>query len=758
MNRNNVFLEAVVWIVTAAMVVTCNPDLEEITCLSHQDCDEGFICSLGSCVLNPEDAGDDAHSDAEVTLAQCAIGESWEDDMEIITHRAIFVNSNTGRDLNDGTPTAPLATLGAAAARVTDNQNIIILAVGSYDWVPVPFKDHQCLEIRGGYAPGDAWIESGQSTITSDTDPVLMFEDVEQARLSDLIIQAPQGRIGSHGYPDEEALLNPALTLDELSSARAGETIEAIVAIRTTLTIRDSTVQSGDGGDGGIGWFGIKGDPGETGSHGDISTSVCGQGTDCDLAGEGASADDCWSEWPGQISIPEIAEGGAGGDGGTATDGPEPGEAGGSIDGEEGANGGTAESIFGETGAPGEEGRDGNGGAAYGYVRNGLWHPIAGASGGFGDYGRGGGGGVGFYLDNGVVHVAGGGGGGGGGCGGMSGGGGGGGGGSIAVLLDNATLYLEASSIHAADGGDGGAGGPGGSGGSGGEGGQGGGFSETIGGAGDGGTGGVGGAGGYGGGGAGGISVAVLLVGESYLYDTNNNSNLESGDPGEGGESRGSFGFSSGSTGFAGEQLYLPLSTSEICPYGSEQLFRWGESETELYCMQRYEVSEASVALGVAEPVIEAHEQPISAPDVEPWIGVTFWEAANSCARAGGYICDAGIYDDACDAGRGFSTLDADDCNFEGSLQPTGSFSECRPDGIEIYDLLGNAAEWYDIGDYSQEEQVAYGGSYADAPGDVQCGFNEVRSADAPDGVDDVGFRCCFVPSELFRTEFLGLN
>ncbi|WP_434386448.1 PE-PGRS family protein [Melittangium boletus] len=188
----------------------------------------------------------------------------------------------------------------------------------------------------------------------------------------------------------------------------------------------------------------------------------------------------------------------------------------------------------GAPGAPGGDGLEGAGGPggeagnALGRLQNDTWVALSGTDGRNGESGGagggGGGGGSSNLYDTYYVYGAGGGGGGAGGCPGLAGRGGQSGGASIALLLIDSQLTLEASQLFTEGGGAGGRGGSGGAGGAGGEGGtQGTSTSykpepQSTAGGGDGGKGGKGGKGGdggHGGNGASGPSVGVWCANSS---------------------------------------------------------------------------------------------------------------------------------------------------------------------------------------------------------------------------------------------------
>jgi hypothetical protein len=157
----------------------------------------------------------------------------------------------------------------------------------------------------------------------------------------------------------------------------------------------------------------------------------------------------------------------------------------------------------GSTGAAGMPGGASAGAASWASLTASGWTPTPGQTGQAGTVGQGGGGG-------GSVDLTGGGGAGGaGGCGGAGGPGGGGGGSSIAVLLFDTTIDLEACALTAGNAGAGGAGAAGQTGQTGGSHGNGFVGSNAC----PGGKGGLGGNGGQGGGGAGGVSAGVIWIG-----------------------------------------------------------------------------------------------------------------------------------------------------------------------------------------------------------------------------------------------------
>ena len=232
----------------------------------------------------------------------------------------------------------------------------------------------------------------------------------------------------------------------------------------------------------------------------------------------------------------------SGGGGGSPMPGGQPGGTG-TPDAEAGLGGTVLECLAntgGHHGAAGEAGADGPGATMRGELSRAGWTPADGADGQNGRPGQGGGGGA--SVDS----TGGGGGGSCGGCGGAAARGGRGGGASIALLVYDSSVRVDACTLSSGQGGDGGNGAPG----------QAGQPQDELGGtraggACNGGRGGPGGDGGASGGGAGGSSIGILFLGQAPQVDS---LEFSIGDPGSAGVG-GDPGVNDGVHGLAAEAV-----------------------------------------------------------------------------------------------------------------------------------------------------------------------------------------------------------
>jgi hypothetical protein len=538
----------------------CRVSVDALECVVDEDCPSGDRCERGVCT-DDGGGGRDASSDVDsgavdAFLPDAGVGPVWAcdyadcpdpfgvdedgDGVDAVVSLTLYVDTENGNDLAEGTPTNPLASLEGALRRLDGSQRFIVLAGDSAVSRSLSVTSQDYLWIAGGYerdAGGD-WRRSPEARSTvAGANPLLVAESVTDLRLEQLDIRSLPGAAGAAGGTSVVGFESPN------APPGAGESSVAIVASGGTLRLGRAAVSAGRGGDGGAGERGFLGSPGEEADDGDPPVlllctdqpELCDEPRGGGAGGPGASC----AEVPGVL---RSGFGGNGGDGASSVEQVNPGWPGASGD-EGGGAGGSARSRDGEEGDGGDVGSVGGGGSGPLCIDADRALPLAivapaGDAGGAGTAGFGGGGGAGGDLDRELLwrYAGGGGGGGGGGCGGGGGGGGAGGGASLGVMLIDADLELTASSVQSVGGGAGGPGGPGGAGGRGGEGGSP--TGENVGSreAGDGGRGGRGGQGGEGGGGAGGASVAVLLVGEARIVapDTGG-SRLSAGSGGDGG-------------------------------------------------------------------------------------------------------------------------------------------------------------------------------------------------------------------------------
>jgi hypothetical protein len=474
-----------------------------------------FACTVVPGIDSPDDAFLDANCDG------------IDGDRAL----AIFV-SPTGTDSNDGlTSTTPVGGFVRAfevfAANPTRVQ--ILVANGTYA-TSAELALPSGVGIYGGY---------GATFITrSDSRAQILASSPTAMRAA--------------GLTSASVLDHMNLTTADQTTLSAGTSTLVVSNSGDLLTLRFVTVLAGRGGPGAPGSAGTNGAVGGTGGNGSGSSS----------GGGGAVGGGAGASGLGQSAGPAgtMGNGGSCGTGGSA--GPSSGGGGLSCgDGNPMPGGGGGTGCTGIVGTPGGAG-DGLGALS----AAGVWTPSVAGSGVAGGRGGGGGGGGAGGGENCTAFGAclscgtgrGGGGGGGGGEGGTPGGGGLGGGASIAVVLINSTLTLQAVRLQTVGGGNGGtgaSGGPGGGGGPGGVGAPSG--SSTEGGGGNGGNGGGGGTGGCGGGGGGGPSVGIWGTGPSSQYRELSATALAIGSGGSGGTSCGTSGSAGTTTNMRDAYPYL---------------------------------------------------------------------------------------------------------------------------------------------------------------------------------------------------------
>jgi hypothetical protein len=380
---------------------------------------------------------------------------------------AIFVSPD-GKDDNDGTQGAPLATL-TKAVEVAAGEKLVLVCDATYD-------EHVSIaagaRVYGGFKCTDWSPEAGKPLFKpSDAGTALRIDTVAV----DVLIEGVSFEVGD--------------------AAAAGETaLTAIVNTSPKVTLRGVSLKAGKGNNGANGSL----------ANFDFPEANTLGGNPEDVAGSGGASKKCTCQ------SPLSSTGGLGGgpvDGGQSGSKGQPDHGGGA--GGDPSAGDCGLGVGGKTGTGSKGANAAASGPSAGASTPGTatqagWQSSAGADGANGPPGQGGGGGA--SLNSGGH----GGGGGCGGCGGNGGTGGKGGGGSIALLALNSPITLEASSLTTADSGNGGAGAAGQL------------AKATIGAGGGvissinscpGGNGGKGGDGGAGGGGAGGISVGIVWKG-----------------------------------------------------------------------------------------------------------------------------------------------------------------------------------------------------------------------------------------------------
>ena len=394
-------------------------------------------------------------------------------------------SNSTPNPMQDGTRANPF-TFPSDALRALEEQNKTLIAI-RVGGTPLTFRLKDGVSLVGGYGLDENWTRSAD----------------RRSRL----IKLPNDTRPHIGL-DGENLSEPIEILDldiELAGSQALDMTNYGVFLKNVsrITLRNVSIQVGNGGDGSGGEIGADGEPGTGGQNG----GSCGTG-----GGDGRGGASNQSSCGGTGFV--------GGDGGRSYDsngspgqtagcGGRGGDYGGGFDsgdrGEDGANG--SQGAFGTVGPPAME--------PHGTLDG--WYTGRGARGGTGENGTpgcgGGGGGGAFWNPN--RRGGGGGQGGGPGCGAQGGTGGHDAGASIGIFLSNVTdVILENVFIRTGNGGTGGPGGQGGFGGIGGPGGNGGdcGGGWVVGRGGKGGKGGDGGGGGSGIAGRGGWSIGMVCV------------------------------------------------------------------------------------------------------------------------------------------------------------------------------------------------------------------------------------------------------
>ncbi len=145
-----------------------------------------------------------------------------------------------------------------------------------------------------------------------------------------------------------------------------------------------------------------------------------------------------------------------------------------------------------------------------------------------------------------------------------------------------------------------------------------------------------------------------------------------------------------------------------------------------------------------------------SKPNVIPWSRVTYEQARQACQAAGMDLCEADVWEEACD-GSGVTrvypygnTYNASTCwgvdTGVSTAQATGSKAGCISSGYAALDLSGNLREWVkEIVAYSADGKVIYqtrGGSFRDGSEALKCAHETVALTEDA-FASNVGFRCC---------------
>ena len=455
------------------------------------------------------EASNDAHADspAEANTNQDAPSDSphhcdtsalpWVDSCVIDEHIAIFVSPLGDNDLDCGTRQHPCSTIdtGLRSARDFHKKRLYICAdKGDYAENVVVTGALDGLEVYGGFKCDD-W--------SYDTSGSLKAKVVGAA-------DQPAWKV--EGLTKGMTLWNLDISAQDASKP-SGSSIAMWIVDSSGVQLHQCDVKAGKGAHGKHGNGGSKGDDGQIpGKFQKGQDAACGTNIPTITTGGGWSQASACGSKGGHGAMGSINQTGAPGDDGTPTD---------HVLDPDAGKGGTGTQVIGENGhdgIPGSAGKPGARGAAAapGKLTKAGYVPGDGNPGaeGFPGQGGGGGGSSASNVGNGTPCVgAAGGAGGMGGCGGKGGYPGKGGGASIALLVWDSAVVLEACDIEAADAGNGGNGGKGGPGGLGVKGGDGGDGDGMVARGGDGGKGGDGGPGGVGSGGSGGDSWAIAFHG-----------------------------------------------------------------------------------------------------------------------------------------------------------------------------------------------------------------------------------------------------
>lgn len=427
-------------------------------------------CSGAACAA-PADAG----PDVEDTGPVCEPAMDPKDHPACVDDTfGVFVDKEGGDDSNAGTRAAPVKSVSAALSKLDGKKRVFLCEGNYFEHITISSP----VSIHGGFACG-TWSYNGTKARFAPNDTGYILQLVlttEPILVTDLALEAVDGRPG--GAPSIASSVaafitrSANVTLRRMSiSAGAGATGEDAP---DAIDYAPESAPDGYGGD-------DPAQPGKARQNPGCTASIGGAG------GREDSPNGRAGQASRSPSFPETSTG-AGGVAGSACD------AGGK----------------GVDGSYGQAGKEGTGAASFGSLDTTGWKPTSGMPGGKGGDGQGGGGGA-WLAGTGI-----GGAGGPGGCGGAGGAGGAGGGSSIALLVFDSAVSVEASTLVAKDAGAGGKGGNG----------QRGQLASASAGAPSdpaeacaGGAGGVGGSGGGGGGGAGGVSAGILYKGPAPTID-----------------------------------------------------------------------------------------------------------------------------------------------------------------------------------------------------------------------------------------------
>jgi hypothetical protein len=423
------------------------------------------------------------------------------------TTGAIFVapSAQGGADTNDGTQSAPVLTVTKAIELAAGINIPIYICAGTYKEHVEVTTDN--LALRGGF--------------TCDSS-VWTYDRGKRARI------APSTKNEALRVKDVNGLEVTDLELVSANATTPGASSVAIfVSGSEDVVFTRLHAAAGNGADG------------ENGVYGEFAYKAAEElaGNDAPDETNGALPVECACE-----GTDIVTRGGRGGDAQGDGNVGQPSELGAGEGGVVGSCGGSP-SGSGQDGANAPVAPDGDGAASRGTVGSSGWITAPGHDGDNSAPGQGGGGGAG-----GPTSASGAGGGGAcGGCGGKGGAAGTGGGASIALLVFNSKVDVQACTLNSSAGGGGGDGAAGQDGQEGGL--RGNGSAEGC----DGGKGGRGGKGGAGGGGAGGISVGIVYAMSTLSVDTD--TIITPGTAGDGGLGGGDM--NNGINGLAQPQLSL---------------------------------------------------------------------------------------------------------------------------------------------------------------------------------------------------------
>lgn len=472
---------------TTNLLVTCSPP-------------PGYVFSSRDCNDN-----DSSINPGQLDLPDIAFIDRNCDGIDGEVSGAVFVDTRSGLDGNDGSRAAPKRTIAAAIGAASASNRDVYVSEGNYVESVVLSAG---VSVFGGYLASAGWTRAAGDLVTIFSPSAIGV------------------RAQFLAAPTELQLLGirSAAALDPSQSS-----VGVLVTNSAQVTIRNCTINAGNGA---AGQAGFPGQNNTAGANGQMAGGILpGNGGSSSCGATGGSGGPGVIGAVGGISgiIGIQAPGGA-----SAGAGGAPG-ASGTCSGTSSTNGGSAPPVSSAAGT-GARGGGGVAGTAAGTLSaSGAYQVPVGGTGASGQAGGGGGGGgsgggsangntpapFDFCTScNGIASGAGGG-GGGGGCGGFGGGGGQGGGASFGVVSVSSAVTIAGTMVMTGAGGVGGTGGNGGSGGSGGGGGSGApgevrsnSCSTRSGGSGaSGAMGGSGGNGGGGAGGAGGPSVCVAYQG-----------------------------------------------------------------------------------------------------------------------------------------------------------------------------------------------------------------------------------------------------